>query len=264
MGQLGRGKRGTVQPIAARAPTDEDDEIADVRLFDGFACGYEAHIAAEDEGVKFHFLAAPVQVLGNEDRKVTHLEYIKMKLGEPDASGRRRPVPIKGSETVMELDMIITAIGQSPDLSFKENGEQLSDLRTTRWNTIEAVHPETMQTTIPNMFTGGDAATGASLVVEAIGGGRRAARAIHLYLEEAAVTPPKKSLFKKHISESLFDHVEGIKKKPRTKMPELPVADRINSFEEVDLVIGEAEALAESNRCLYCCRLCYNSDKDAA
>ena len=187
-----------------------------------------------------------------------------MKLGEPDASGRRRPVPIKGSETAMELDMIITAIGQSPDLSFKENGEQLSDLRTTRWNTIEAVHPETMQTTIPNVYTGGDAATGASLVVEAIGGGRRAARAIHLYLGEEPVTPPEKSLFKKHLSESLFDRVEGIKKKPRTKMPELPVADRINSFEEVDLVISEAEALAESNRCLYCCRLCYDKDKDAA
>ena len=92
--------------------------------------------AAEEEGVKFHFLAAPVRVIGNEKNKVTHLEFLKMELGEPDASGRRRPVPIEGSETLIELDMLITAIGQGPDISFKEDGKQLAELNTTRWNTI--------------------------------------------------------------------------------------------------------------------------------
>ena len=82
--------------------------------------------------------------------------------------------------------------------------------------------------------------------------------------ETAAVSPPENTLFKKHIPESLFEKVDGIHKIPRTKMPEMPVADRINSFEEVDLVISEADAQAESHRCLYCCRLCYNKDKDAA
>jgi NADPH-dependent glutamate synthase beta subunit-like oxidoreductase/NAD-dependent dihydropyrimidine dehydrogenase PreA subunit len=220
--------------------------------------------AAEAEGVKFHFLAAPVRVLGKNGRKVTHLEYLKMKLGEPDHSGRRRPVPIKGSETLIELDMVITAIGQGPDLSFNENEGALTHLKTTRWNTIEVIHPETLQTNIPNVFTGGDAATGASLVVEAIGGGRRAARAIHLHLMGEPVSPPKKSLFKKRIPESLFNSIEGIGKKPRTNMPELAVEDRIHSFEEVDLVISEAEALGESGRCLDCCRLCYDKDNDAA
>ena len=220
--------------------------------------------AAEHEGVKFHFLAAPVRVLGNERKQVTHLEYLKMKLGEPDASGRRRPVPIEGSETLMEVDMVITAIGQGPDLSFKEEN-RLSDLQTTRWNTIDSVHPETLQTSIPYVFTGGDAATGASLVVEAIGGGRRAARAIHQYLiNDQTVTPPVNSLFKKHIPESLFDSVDGIVKKPRVKMPEMPVDERIKSFDEVDHVIREEEALAESCRCLNCCRLCFNKDIDAA
>ena len=222
--------------------------------------------AAEEEGVKFHFLAAPARVLGSEDGKITHLEFIKMELGEPDASGRRRPVPIEGSDTLIALDMIITAIGQGPDLSFKDDGDQISDLKTTRWNTIDAIHPETLQTSIPHVFTGGDSATGASLVIEAIGGGRKAARAIHKYLmeETGAVSPPENTLFKKHIPESLFEKVDGIHKTPRTKMPEMPVADRINSFEEVDLVISETDAQAESRRCLYCCRLCYNKDRDAA
>jgi len=224
--------------------------------------------AAEHEGVNYHFLAAPVRILGDENKRVTHLEYLKMELGEPDASGRRRPVPITGSETLMALDMIICAIGQGPDLTFKEGMEALEPLQTTRWNTIDAVHPETLQSSIPYIFTGGDAATGASLVIEAIGGGRRAARSIHQFLmnedEDETVTPPEHSLFKKHIPESLFESINGIHVKPRTKMPELPVAERIRTFEEVDLVISEAEAKHESCRCLYCCRLCYNEDEENA
>jgi formate dehydrogenase (NADP+) beta subunit len=221
--------------------------------------------AAEHEGVKYHFLAAPVRVVGSEENRLTHLEYLKMELGEPDASGRRRPVPIKGSETLMDLDMIICAIGQGPDVSFKDDMKNLDDLRITRWNTIEPVNPETLQTSIPNIFTAGDAATGASLVVEAIGGGRRAARSIHQYLmDEKRVSPAEKSLFKKHIAESLFEKVAGVDKTPRTKMPELPVAERIQSFVEADLVIEETAAHGESCRCLNCCRLCYNQDKDTA
>jgi len=79
-------------------------------------------VAAEHEGIKFHFLAAPVSVVGDDNGNVTHLEFLKMELGEPDASGRRRPVPIEGSETLMEIDMLITAIGQTPDVSFSESG----------------------------------------------------------------------------------------------------------------------------------------------
>jgi NADPH-dependent glutamate synthase beta subunit-like oxidoreductase len=99
--------------------------------------------AAEHEGVQFSFLAAPVEVKGDEDGRVTHLEYLKMKLGEPDASGRRRPVPIEGSETLLETDMVITAIGQSPEISFTERSrKRLAELKTTRWNTID-VDPAT-------------------------------------------------------------------------------------------------------------------------
>jgi NADPH-dependent glutamate synthase beta subunit-like oxidoreductase len=217
-------------------------------------------VAAEHEGVQFHFLAAPLEVLGDENGHVKGMLYQKMELGEPDASGRRRPVPIEGSETVIELDMLITAIGQGPDASFVEEGQGgAADIELTRWQTFEA-DPEILQTTIPSVFAAGDAYTGASLVVEAIGGGRRAARSIHRYLNEEPMEAPEKSLQKKHIGESIFSSVEGIEPKKRTPMPELPVQERIKTFEEADLVISEDDALYESQRCLKCCRLCYNKD----
>lgn len=216
--------------------------------------------AAEHEGVKFVFLAAPVRVIANQNNRVSKLEYLRMELGEPDASGRRRPVPVKGSETCIDADMIISAIGQGPDVSFKNDDEAIKELKITRWSTIDA-DPETLQSSIPYVFTAGDAFTGASLVIEAIGGGRRAARAIHLYLTGEKVTPVPKSLRKRHIRESLFTSVEGVVRSKRTPMPELPVGERIISFVESDLVISEADAAYESGRCLNCCRICY--DKDA-
>jgi NADPH-dependent glutamate synthase beta subunit-like oxidoreductase len=217
--------------------------------------------AAEAEGVKFQFLAAPVRVVGNEAGVTTHLEYLKMELGEPDASGRRRPVPIEGSESLIETDMVITAIGQSPDISFIETmQQQLAELKTTRWNTFE-VDPATLQSNIPYLFAAGDAATGPSLVVDAIGGGRRAARSIHQFVMDQPVVADPLELQKDLINETLFDQVLGIVKTQRAPMPELTVAERIQSFDEADQVLTEQAALGESNRCLDCCLTCYNSDK---
>ena len=216
--------------------------------------------AAEHEGVEFLFLAAPVQVKGDEDGHATHLEYLKMELGEPDASGRRRPVPIEGSESLLETDMVITAIGQSPDVSFTERSKKrLAELNTTRWNTID-VDPATLQANIPYLFAAGDAATGPSLVVEAIGGGRRAARSIHQYIMGQEVTAQTKELGKELIAESIFDLVDGVVKNPRAPMPELSVDERICSFIEVDQVLTEDSAKGESNRCLSCCLTCYDPD----
>jgi formate dehydrogenase beta subunit len=130
----------------------------------------------------------------------------------------------------------------------------------TRWNTIDSADPIALQSSIPYIFTGGDAATGADLVVSAIGAGRRAARSIHMYLTGQDVTAPAKTLFKNNIPVSIFESVPGLTKSPRTKMPELPVDERIKSFVEADLVISEEEALHESNRCLQCCLICYNKD----
>ncbi|MGD9211654.1 MAG: RnfABCDGE type electron transport complex subunit B [Desulfobacteraceae bacterium] len=221
-------------------------------------------IAAEHEGIKFQFLAAPVRVIGDDNGNITHLEYLEMELGEPDASGRQRPVPIEGSETKLPVDMLITAIGQRPDIFFVEKEKDLQEsLSITRWNTIDN-DPEINQSSISDIFTGGDSATGPSLVVTAIGGGRRAARSIHQYLTGEEVKGSPKSLREKHIPESLFNKVDGVITKKRTPMPELPVKNRIDSMIEVDQAISENDARYESNRCLSCCRICFNKDKEAA
>ncbi len=216
-------------------------------------------VASEHEGIEFVFLAAPNKVVGDEKNQVTGLEYLKMELGEPDASGRRRPVPIEGSETILDVDMIITAIGQSPLLAFRGKGDRLDELKITRRKTIE-VEPATSQTNVPYIFAAGDAATGPSLVVTAIGGGRKAARSIDLFLAGKPVVSQPEFLLNKHIPGTIFESVEGIIPKKRTEMPELPVEARVNNLSEVDLVISEADALYESSRCLNCCRLCYNAD----
>jgi len=220
-------------------------------------------VASEEEGIEFVFLAAPTKVVGDDNEKVTHLEYLKMELGEPDKSGRRRPEPIEGSETLLNVDMVISAIGQSPDSSFKDHDphQRMTELELTRWNTIEN-DPATLQASIPYIFTAGDAATGPSLVVDAIGGGRRAARSIDLHLKGKPIEPVKNSLQQKRIHESIFTKVDGIKKSPRAKMPEIHVDKRLDSMIEVDLVLPEEVAHKEAERCLNCCRICYNPDVD--
>jgi NADPH-dependent glutamate synthase beta subunit-like oxidoreductase len=183
-----------------------------------------------------------------------------MELGEPDASGRRRPVPVAGSETLLAVDMVISAIGQAPDVSFAAAAEApLNELRTTRWSTID-VNPATLQTNIPFLFAAGDAATGPALVVDAIGGGRRAARSIHQFVMGQPVTAGDDELNKQVMAETIFKQVRGIIRSPRAEMVELPVAERIRSFIEVDQVLTEAAARGESNRCLDCCLTCYNPD----
>ncbi|OQY52668.1 MAG: electron transporter RnfB [Desulfobacteraceae bacterium 4572_89] len=220
-------------------------------------------VASEEEGIDFVFLAAPTRVVPNEEGKCGQLEYLKMKLGEPDASGRRRPEPIEGSETLLDVDMIISAIGQAPETSFKKQDPhaRMGELELTRWNTIDN-DPALLQSSIPYIFTGGDSATGPSLVVTAIGGGRRAARSIDCFLKGEPVEPVKDSLQDKRIKKSIFTSVDGIKKTPRAKMPEVPVEKRLDSMIEVDLVLPEDSALKEADRCLNCCRICYNPDSD--
>ncbi|WP_028313794.1 FAD-dependent oxidoreductase [Desulfatibacillum aliphaticivorans] len=219
-------------------------------------------VAAEHEGCDFVFLAAPTRVVGDENGKVIGLEYQKMELGEPDASGRRRPVPVEGSETILDADMIVSAIGQRPDISFMDNPEKaLADLKTTRWDTMDH-NEDTLQTDIPFIFVGGDSATGPDLVVSAIGGGRKAARSIHQFVMGEEVKAAPKDLKKPLIPESDFKTVPGIIQSPRAPMPELPVQERIYSFIEVDQVLDEESALRESGRCLRCCRTCYDKDTE--
>jgi NADPH-dependent glutamate synthase beta subunit-like oxidoreductase/NAD-dependent dihydropyrimidine dehydrogenase PreA subunit len=216
-------------------------------------------VASEHEGINFQFLAAPTKVIKDDQGRVKGLEYLQMELGEPDASGRRRPVPVEGSETVLDVDMLISAISQQPDISFLEKEKEKDNIAITRWSTFDN-DEETLQCSLPYLFTAGDVATGPALVVDAIGGGRRAARSIHQYLTDEEIKGSPKSLRKRHIAESLFETVPGVAEKKRTPMPELEVEERINSMVEVDKVISEKDAMYESERCLGCCRLCYNPD----
>jgi glutamate synthase (NADPH) small chain len=133
---------------------------------------------AEEEGLEFHFLTAPVRCIGSEDGWVTGMECISMELGEPDASGRRRPVPIPGSEFVMDCDLVVIAIGAgaNPLLTSATPGLELN-----KWGYI-AARDESGATSKPGVWAGGDIVTGSATVILAMGAGRKAANAIHRYL----------------------------------------------------------------------------------
>jgi glutamate synthase (NADPH/NADH) small chain len=133
---------------------------------------------AEEEGIKFKFLTNPIKFLGDESGWVTGIECIKMRLGEPDESGRRRPLPIEGSEFIMDIDTAVIAIGQTPNPLIQRTTE---GLETTRYGTIVAKE-ESGETTKEGVYAGGDVVSGAATVISAMGAGKRAARSINEYL----------------------------------------------------------------------------------
>jgi len=131
---------------------------------------------AENDGVKIEFLVAPKKILG-ENGKVSAVECVRMQLGEPDESGRRKPIPIEGSEFTRETDMVILAIGETPDLEFLPKEVELNE-DSTVW-----VNPITMETNLQGVFAGGDTVTGPATVIEAIRAGKCAAESIENYLK---------------------------------------------------------------------------------
>jgi NADPH-dependent glutamate synthase beta subunit-like oxidoreductase/ferredoxin len=194
--------------------------------------------AALEEDIEIIYLAAPSKV--TRDGHKLKLECIRMELGEPDASGRRRPVPIKGSEFVTEIDTIIAAIGQRTDIpaGFK--------VEAGKGNVVKA--DASLQTSRQGVFAGGDCVSGPSTVIEAIAAGRKAAEAIDRYLGG-----------KGDISESLVAPEEATHFTEQDLPPEklavfsyLHAKDRINNFDEVELEVPRDIAIAESQRCLQC------------
>jgi len=135
---------------------------------------------AREEGIIFKTLANPVRILGTDDGWVKGMECIEMELGEPDASGRRRPVPKEGSEHVLDVETVIIAIGQTPNPLIAST---TPGLKTQKWGGI-IVDEETGATSIEGVFAGGDAVTGAATVILAMGAGKKAAKAIHEYLSK--------------------------------------------------------------------------------
>ena len=133
---------------------------------------------AKEEGIKFIFLAAPTQFIGDDKGWVKKVECLRMRLGEPDASGRRSPIPIKGSEFQIDTGTVIVAIGQKPNpLAVRA----AKGIKVTSWSTI-VVNPETQETSMKGVYAGGDITTGDATVISAMGAGKRAAHAIHEYL----------------------------------------------------------------------------------
>lgn len=198
---------------------------------------------AEKEGVKIHYLAAPVEIDGKKGR-VTGMTCQKMELGEPDESGRRRPVPIPDSEYLVEADCIIPAISQEPEIEFG-----LSDVKLSRWNTLVA-DEDTMATDRPGVFAGGDAVTGPSTVIDAIAHGHRAADSILHYLTGQPLENPvpPQMLPEAEIKIDLDQRSQIA----RAGMPAMEVQQRLGNFDEVEFGFDEATAIAEAQRCLRC------------
>jgi heterodisulfide reductase subunit A len=213
--------------------------------------------AALDEGVELQILRNPTRFIA-EDGRLSHLEFLSMELGEPDDSGRRRPVPVEGSESVMAADMVVLAIGLRPATSPFSN-----ELETNRDETVK-VNQETLETSIPSVFSGGDVVSGPASIVEAIGQGKRAAFCLDRYLRG-------ESLAGLHFDERLpvVDKHSVIQRgdistRDPIRAPEIPIAERVKSMAEVEGTLSEEEARSNANRCLDCagcseCHECVNA-----
>ena len=210
---------------------------------------------ADEEGVRFEFLVNPTRLV-TKNNKITGVEVIKMELGEPDDSGRRRPQPVKGSEYVIPCDMVIPAIGQDPDLSYLDDDDY--NVQKTRWNSIKT-SGGTMMTDDDGVFAGGDCEYGAMTVVLAVGHGKRAASVMDRYLSEG------KSLL--NDEEALEDAVNRLgvfnsdEKVPvlgglhREHQPKISGAERAANYDEIELAMPESQAVVEADRCLRCYRV---------
>ena len=198
---------------------------------------------AEKEGIIFHFLMVPLEVVG-ENGKVKGLRLQRMRLGDFDRSGRRRPVPIEGGELLLQCDMVVAAIGQKPDLEGFASGLQLD------YQGNISVNPYTLASSLPKVFAGGDAIGREATVVHAMALGKKAAFSIHQYLREGkeeeleTVIQPEKP--------RIIEEPPTVKEIPRVRVSETPVRARVCSFSEVKLCLSEEDARYEAERCLRC------------
>ena len=195
---------------------------------------------AEREEVKLHILAVPVELL-TENGQLKGIRCIRMKLGKPDASGRRRPIPIKGSEFNMDVDNVIIAIGQEVDRAMLPSKLEYTDSGTL------CVDPVTLQTNVEGVFAGGDVVDGPSDAITAIAAGKKAAISIDRYLRGADLEEERPAPLQK-VKEV---PKEGVKTKTRSAMPVLRPEER-KDFIEVELGFSENEAVGEAGRCLHC------------
>ncbi|MFC1833924.1 FAD-dependent oxidoreductase [Thermodesulfobacteriota bacterium] len=218
---------------------------------------------AREEGVQFHFLTQPLEVL-SEDNKMTGLRCIEMELGEPDWSGRRRPVPKEGSEFDMEGDTIIPAIGQKAQLDFLSPDE---GIEITRWGTFK-VDEGTMMTTRPGVFAAGDAVSGPLTVVHGVAGGKLAGRMIHDYVTHGKCQPPADLKMQEILA--IIEKDPGVTVTPasegreggKTHQTKLDMRQRLETFDEVETGFTQQGSYVESSRCLRCYHLVMVATRD--
>jgi NADH-quinone oxidoreductase subunit F len=207
------------------------------------------------EGAQVNFLISPTRIV-SDDWKVTGLQCVRMKLGEPDAGGRRRPIPVAGSEFFAPADTVIAAVGQAPDLSFLPRD---SALERTRWERL-AVDENRLATNVAGVFAGGDFVSGPGMVIEAIAAGRRGAIAIDKYLWgdtsrvqiydlKPSISPP---VAEPSVSEEATPAEESWEPQFRPETPYLPLQERKGSFKEIELSFPEEQTRQEAKRCLRC------------
>ena len=210
------------------------------------AFGEEVNAAVE-EGIQFQFLTAPTKII-TEDGRIKGVECIKMELGEVGEGGRKRPVPVHGSEFVIPLETLIVAVGEEPDLSFLG---QHHGVRVSQRGTI-AVNPETYATSVDGVFAGGDVVTGPNTVIDAMASGKIAAEMIDHYIRgespnrEYKLTRPSVYLPAMELTEQEMEEAE------RPAMLHLSIQERTKNFREVDLCLTEEMAVREAGRCLRC------------
>jgi formate dehydrogenase major subunit len=209
------------------------------------------------EGVEYLFLTLPNKVNKDAEGKLKSITCIKMELGEPDASGRRRPVPVDGSEFTIDVDYALAAIGQKTDVNFIDDINAFAEngnLQINKWGDIDA-KKETLQTGIPSVFAAGDGVTGPATIIEAIAQARVASLSAHQFLLNQPLIPSQKPFtskrdsFKKQVPQ---DYIDRFGRQQREEMPTLPPDQRFN-FNEVELGYeSEAIAYKETQRCLEC------------
>jgi heterodisulfide reductase subunit A len=211
---------------------------------------------AEAEGIHISYLTAPTEVL-SENENLRGLKCIRMTLGEPDSSGRRRPIPIPNSEHELEFDSVIVAVSQSPNL-IGLNGKSKRKFTITKWNTLH-VNPETLQTSEPSIFAGGDVVLGPSTIIASMGQGRRAAESIEKYLNKELLENYATHMVRPEVlrGESFRPHsyaktYKETEKAERESVNKLNPFVRKYNFEEVELGFTEDQAVKEASRCLDC------------
>jgi formate dehydrogenase beta subunit len=209
---------------------------------------------AEEEEVRFEYLCAPTKII-EQKGKVVGVECIRMELGEPDESGRRRPVPVKGSEFVVDTDILIPAIGQRVDLSFIEEQDAIE---ATKWSTV-ASDDATFQTSQPEIYSAGDCVTGPDVLVRAAGNARLASEMIDLCLQGKEVEVSDDERLERLMAEiGVYDSEENIGIIPggrREQLGMLPPESRKWTFEEVEEGFPTDAAMREAARCLRCYRI---------